>query len=40
MKIFGITAGRKMGNTEILLREAFGAAQELRAEVEMVNLTI
>jgi multimeric flavodoxin WrbA len=38
MKIFGITAGRKMGNTEILLREAFGAAQELGAEVEMVNL--
>jgi multimeric flavodoxin WrbA len=27
-----------MGNTEILLREAFMAAQELGAEVEMVNL--
>lgn len=38
MKIFGITAGRKMGNTEILLREAFEAAQEMGAEVEMVNL--
>lgn len=38
MKIFGITAGRKMGNTEVLLREAFMAAEELGAEVEMVNL--
>ena len=38
MKIFGVTAGRKMGNTEILLREAFLAAEELGAEVEMVNL--
>jgi len=27
-----------MGNTEILLREAFEAAQEMGAEVEMVNL--
>jgi multimeric flavodoxin WrbA len=38
VKIFGVTAGRKMGNTEILLREAFLAAEELGAEVEMVNL--
>lgn len=38
MKIFGITAGRKMGNSEILLKEAFMAAQEQGAEVEMVNL--
>jgi len=38
MKIFGITAGRKMGNSEILLKEAFMAAEEQGAEVEMVNL--
>jgi multimeric flavodoxin WrbA len=38
MKIFGITAGRKMGNTEILLREALGVAQEMGAEVEIANL--
>ena len=38
MKIFGITAGRKMGNSEILLKEAFMAAEEQGAGVEMVNL--
>ena len=38
MRIFGVTAGRKMGNCEVLLREAFMAAEELGAEVEMVNL--
>jgi multimeric flavodoxin WrbA len=38
MKIFGITAGRKNGNSEILLKEAFMAAEAQGAEVEMVNL--
>jgi len=38
MRILGITAGRKMGNTEILLREALGEAQQMGAEVEMANL--
>ncbi|MBP2638410.1 MAG: hypothetical protein H6Q72_4317 [Firmicutes bacterium] len=38
MRIFGVHAGRRMGNSEILLREAFMAAQEMGAEVEMVNL--
>ena len=38
MKIFGVHAGRKMGNSEILLREAFMAAEELGAETMMVNL--
>lgn len=38
MKIFGITAGRKGGNSEILLKEAFMAAAEQGVDVEMVNL--
>ena len=38
MKVFGITAGRKMGNSEIMLKEAFMAAEDKGAEVEMVNL--
>jgi multimeric flavodoxin WrbA len=38
MKVFGVLAGRKMGNCEILAKEAFMAAVEMGAEVEMVNL--
>lgn len=38
MKLFAITAGRKTGNTEILVKEALMAAQELGAEVQMINL--
>jgi multimeric flavodoxin WrbA len=38
MKVFGILAGRKLGNCEILAKEAFMAAAEIGAEVEMVNL--
>jgi multimeric flavodoxin WrbA len=38
MKIFGVLAGRKQGNCEILAKEAFMAAAESGAEIEMVNL--
>lgn len=38
MKVFGILAGRKMGNCEILAKEAFMAATDAGAEIEMVNL--
>ncbi|NTV90563.1 MAG: flavodoxin family protein [Clostridiales bacterium] len=38
MKILGITAGRKTGNCEIILKEAFMAAEAMGTEVEMVNL--
>jgi multimeric flavodoxin WrbA len=38
MKVFGILAGRKLGNCEILVKEAFMAAAENGAEIEMVNL--
>ena len=37
-KILAITAGRKLGNTEILAKEALMAAEELGAEVQMINL--
>ena len=38
MKIFGIAAGRKNGNSEILLKEALLAAEERGAETSWVNL--
>ncbi|MBE6050456.1 MAG: flavodoxin family protein [Clostridium sp.] len=38
MKILGISCGRKMGNTEILVKEALMGAEELGAEVELVRL--
>jgi len=38
MKVMGITAGRKGGNSEILLKEALIACKERGAEVSMINL--
>ena len=38
VKIMGITAGRKNGNSELLLKEALTACEELGAEVRMINL--
>ncbi len=38
MKVLGITCGRKMSNTEILIKEALMGAQEAGAEVELVRL--
>ncbi len=38
MKLFGLGAGRKMGNSEILLKEALTAAKEAGAEVELLRL--
>jgi len=38
MKILGINCGRKMSNTEILVKEALMGAEELGAEVEFVRL--
>ena len=38
MKILGISCGRKMGNTEILVKEALMGAEEIGAEVELVRL--
>ncbi|WP_411682180.1 flavodoxin family protein [Clostridium thailandense] len=37
-KIMGITAGRKNGNSEVLLKEALSVCKEQGAEVIMVNL--
>lgn len=37
-KVMGITAGRKNGNSEILLKEALLYCQEAGAEVTMINL--
>jgi len=37
-KIMGITAGRKNGNSEVLLKEALIACQNAGAEVTMINL--
>lgn len=37
-KIMGITAGRKNGNSEFLLKEALMACEEMGAEVRMINL--
>ncbi|MDC7302430.1 flavodoxin family protein [Agathobacter ruminis] len=38
MKVLGICAGRKNGNSEILVKEALLACQEAGAEVKMINL--
>jgi len=38
MKVLGSTCGRKMSNTEILVREALMRAEEMGAEVETVRL--
>lgn len=38
MKLLGLAAGRKMGNSEILLKEALMGAEELGIEVEMLRL--
>ncbi|MCM8711238.1 flavodoxin family protein [Clostridium sp. SYSU_GA19001] len=38
MKILGISCGRKMSNTEILVKEALMGAEEMGAEVELVRL--
>ncbi|TCL48745.1 flavodoxin family protein [Allofournierella massiliensis] len=38
IKVMGITAGRKNGNSEILLKEALTACEEAGAEVTMINL--
>jgi multimeric flavodoxin WrbA len=38
IKILGISCGRKMGNSEILLKEALMAAAECGAEYEMIRL--
>ena len=37
-KVMGITAGRKNGNSEILLKQALMACEEAGAEVTMINL--
>ncbi len=37
-KVMGVTAGRKNGNSEILLKEALIACEEAGAEVTMINL--
>ena len=36
-KIMGVTAGRKNSNSEILLKEALMACEELGAEVRMIK---
>ena len=38
MKILGISAGRNMGNTEILVKEALMGAEEMGASVEFIRL--
>lgn len=38
MKVLGISCGRKMGNTEIMVKEALMGAEELGAEVELIRL--
>lgn len=38
MKLLAVTAGRKNGNTEIIVKEALMAARELGAEIRMINL--
>lgn len=38
MKVLGLCCGRKMGNTEILVKEALMGAEEMGAEVELVRL--
>jgi multimeric flavodoxin WrbA len=38
MKVLGLTCGRKMSNTEILVKEALLGAEEKGAEVEIIRL--
>jgi multimeric flavodoxin WrbA len=38
MKILGLTCGRKLSNTEIVVKEALMGAEEMGAEVELVRL--
>jgi multimeric flavodoxin WrbA len=38
MKLLGLACGRKMGNCEILLKEALMGAEELGVEVEIIRL--
>ncbi len=38
MRILGLACGTKLGNSEILLKEALMAAEELGAEVEIIRL--
>ena len=38
MKLLGLGSGRKMGNSEILLKEALMAAEEVGVEVELLRL--
>ena len=38
MKVLGLTCGRKMSNTEILVKEALMGAEEMGADVELVRL--
>ncbi len=38
MKILGLACGTKMGNTEILLKEALMGAEEMGAEVEILRM--
>jgi len=38
MKLLGLSCGRKMGNSEIMLKEALMAAEALGAEVEIIRL--
>jgi multimeric flavodoxin WrbA len=38
VKILGISVGRKMSNTEILIKEALMGAEEIGAEVELIRL--
>jgi multimeric flavodoxin WrbA len=38
MKVLGLTCGRKMSNTEILVKEALMGAEEMGAAVELVRL--
>ena len=38
MKILGLTCGRRMGNTEVLMKEAMMGAEESGAEVELIRM--
>ncbi len=38
MKVLGLTCGRKLSNTEIVVKEALMGAQEMGADVEIVRL--
>ncbi len=38
MKLLGLACGRKMGNCEIILKEALMAAEELGVEIEIVRM--